>query len=83
MTAKKFYMPRYIAFWSLDITDYITIKTGYVHFHSENFNEYIPSYITCYVAHNLILVDTSWDLFAPAPLDTLCIIVIMVNGCHL
>ena len=44
-------MPRYIAFWSLDITDYITIKTGYVHIYIEIFNEYIPSYITCYVAH--------------------------------
>ena len=47
MIAKKFYMPRYIAFWSLDITDYITIKTGYVHIYIEIFNEYIPSYITC------------------------------------
>ena len=31
MTAKKVQMPRYIAFWSLDITDYISIKTDYVH----------------------------------------------------
>ena len=52
MTAKKFYMPRYIAFWSLDITDYITIKTDYVHIFIEFFYEYIPSYITCFVAHS-------------------------------
>ena len=49
MTAKKFYMPRFKA-WSLDITDYITIKTGYIHIYIEIFNEYISSYMTCYVA---------------------------------
>ena len=38
---------------TFNITDYITIKTGYVHIYIEifKFNEYIPSYITCYVAH--------------------------------
>ena len=51
MTAIKFCMPRYIAFWSLDITGYIIIKTGYVHIYINFFIEYIPSYITCYVAH--------------------------------
>ena len=44
-------MPRYIAFWSLDITNYITIKTHYVHIYIEIFNEYMPTYITCSVAH--------------------------------
>ena len=43
-------MPRYIAFLSLDTTDYITIKTGYVHIYIEIFIEYIP--ITCFVAHS-------------------------------
>ena len=53
MTAKKFYMPRCMAFLSLDITGYITIKTGNVHIYIE-INEYydIPSYITCYAAHS-------------------------------
>ena len=37
MTVKKFYMPRYIAFWSLDITGYITIKTGNFHIYIEIF----------------------------------------------
>ena len=41
ITAKKFYMQRYIAFRSLDIAGYVTIKTGYVHTYIENFNKYI------------------------------------------
>ena len=32
------------------MTDYITIKAGYVHIYIEIFNEYIQSYITYYVA---------------------------------
>ena len=35
MTAKKFYMPRYIDFWSLDMNGYIAIKIGYVHIYIE------------------------------------------------
>ena len=34
-------MQRYIAFRSLDIAGYVTIKTGYVHTYIENFNKYI------------------------------------------
>ena len=56
MTAKKFYMPRYKAFWSLDITDYMTIKTGNVHIYIEIFNEYIPLYITCTFKRLCILI---------------------------
>ena len=37
ITPKKFYMPRYIAFWSLDIISYVTIKTGYVHIYIKKF----------------------------------------------
>ena len=52
MTVKKLYMPRYIYFWSLDITSYIIIKTGCLHIYIEILVGYILLYIPCYVAHS-------------------------------